>query len=158
MQSSIRSEKQMLKPPFESKGSTNQRCLIKTFVHVILITILSAGIAQASGDPLLEDCELCEIADSDHRQPHQEHDMHHEGSSCPKTCPRCHVLKFLTEIDESDILSQSKEESPTTINFTPSATSVFSLGQFNKCFAYLVKLQNKVPDVPLFYRNASLLF
>jgi hypothetical protein len=148
----------MSKPPFESKGSTNQRCLIKTFVQVILITILSVGIAQASGDPLLEDCELCEIAGSDYRQPHQEHDMHHDGSSCPKTCPRCHVLKFLPEIDESDISSQSKEESPTTINFAHSATSVFLLGHVNQYFAYLVKLQNKVPTVPLFHWNSSLLF
>lgn len=158
MQSSIRSEKHISKSPFKRTDSTNQRFLIKTIFHVTVITILAVGITHASGGSLLGCCGLCEIAGSGHRQPHQEHDMHHDGSSCYKTPPCYHVLKFLPEVDESDISSQPKEKKPTTIDFAPSATSVFLLGHFNNYFAYLVKVQNKVPTVPLYHWNSSLLF
>ena len=148
----------MSKPPIEKKGSTHQRFLIKTVLHVILITILSVGIVHANGGSLLECCELCENSAAGHRKPHQEHDMHHDGSECSRASPCFHVLKFLSETEKSDISSKSGEESPTTINFAPAATSVFLLGHFSKYFAYPVRLQNKVPTVPLYHWNSSLLF
>jgi len=158
MQRSIRSEKHMSKPRFERTGSIKQRFLIKIFLHVTLITILSVGIVHANGGSLLECCDLCENSAEGHRQPHQEKDMHNDGSSCYKTSPCYNVLKFLPQTEKSDISSQFVKESPTTINFALSTTGVFLLGHSNQYFAYLVKLQNKAPDVPLFYRNSSLLF
>ena len=159
MQRSIRSEMHMSKPRFERTGSMNQRFLIKTFLYVILITILSAGIVHANGGSLLECCELCETSAAGHRKPHQEKDMHNDGSLCHKMSPCYHVLKFLQrEAKKSDISSQFVKESPTTINFAPSATGVFLLGHPYQYFAHLERLQNKAPDVPLFNRNSSLLF
>jgi hypothetical protein len=148
----------MSKPPIEKKGSTHQKFLIKTVLHVILITILSVGIVHANGGSLLECCGLCEIAGSGHGQPHQENDMHNDGSSCSRASPCYDVLKFLAETEKSDISSQFVKESPTTINFAAAATGVFLLGHPNQYFAYLERLQNKVPDVPLFNINSSLLF
>jgi len=136
----------------------NQRFLIKTILNVILITILSVGIVHSSGGTLLECCELCDNSAVGHRQPHQGKDMHHDGSSCSKTSPCYHVLKFLPETEKSDISNKSAEESPTTINSAPSATGVFLLGHSNHYFAHLERLQNKAPDVPLYHWNSSLLF
>ena len=136
----------------------NQRFLIKAIFHVILISILIVGVVHAGGGSQLGCCGLCKTSDSHNGQPHQEHDMHHDGSSCHKTSHCYHVLKFRPEIFESDISSQFGKESPTTINSAPSATGVFLLGHSNKYFAYLVKLQIKSPDVPLYYRKSSLLF
>jgi hypothetical protein len=101
---------------------------------------------------------LCEITGSGHQQPHKEHDVHHNGSSCNKTSPCYHVLKFLPETDEFDNSRESVRENPTPITFAPSASGLFLLGHSNQYFTYLVKLHNKAPDVPLYYRNSSLLF
>jgi len=148
----------MSKPRFERTGSMNQRFLIKTLLYVILITILCVGIVHANGYSLLECCELCETSASGHRQPHQEKDMHNDGSSCSGASPCYHVLKFLPQTEKSDISSHFVKESPTTINLAPSATSVFLLGHPYQYFAHLERLQNKAPDVPLYHWNSSLLF
>jgi len=148
----------MFKPRFERTGHMNQRILIKTILKVILITVFSVGIVHANGGSLLECCDLCETSASGHRQPHQEKDMHGDGSSCYKTSPCYHVLKFLPQTEKSDISSHFVKESPTTINFAPSATSVFLLGHPYQYFAHLERLQNKAPDVPLYHWNSSLLF
>jgi hypothetical protein len=61
-------------------------------------------------------------------------------------------------VEEFESSGDLEEESPTEINFTTAGTSVFLLSHSNQYFAYLAKLQIKAPEVPLYFRNSSLLF
>jgi hypothetical protein len=67
-------------------------------------------------------------------------------------------LKFIPVAVEFDSSGNLEKESLTEINFATAGTTVFLIGHSNEHFAYLIKLQNKAPEVPLYYRNSSLLF
>jgi hypothetical protein len=130
----------------------NQRFLFKTIFQVTLIIILGVGIVHANGAFLLGCCGICKTSDSHNGQTHKEHDAHHENSS------PCHpTFKFVLE-ENGDTLDESKKGKLTAINFITDALNVFYSSNSNQYFAYLVKIQTKAPDVPLFLSNLSLLF
>ncbi len=84
--------------------------------------------------------------------------MQGDCSSGSKTSP-CHLkLKFVAVTEEFDSSGDLEEENLTEINFATAGTTVFLLGHSNQYFASLVKIQTKVPEVPLYFRNSSLLF
>jgi hypothetical protein len=136
----------------------NRQALKKRLFLTTIIYILSAGIALANSGCLLACCKHCESQSMHHGSTPSGHDRPHDCSPGSKSSS-CHCLSnFNVAVQNVDFLVEYVEEGFTAFNLTAATTGAFSPNRTNHYFAYLKTLQIKIPPIPLYLSNLSLLF
>jgi hypothetical protein len=136
----------------------NRRALKKRLFLTILIYILSAGIVLANSGFLLVCCKHCERQSQHHGSKSSGHDQLHDCSPSPENSP-CHCqTNFNGVVQNVDRSTEFMKEGFTAFNLAAAASSAISNNRTNHCFAYLKTLPIKIPPVPLYLCNLSLLF
>lgn len=136
----------------------NRRALKKRLFLTAIIYTLSVGIVLANSGCLLACCKHCKSQSLHHGSTPSGHDPPHDCSSESKSSPCQPVLNFIATIQNVDLSAEPPEESLASSNMATAVASVFSLSRSNRYFAYLKKPQIKIPSVPLYLSNLSLLF
>lgn len=135
-----------------------RRCVKKRLSLTIIICILSAGIVLANSGCLLNCCVHCKSQSSHHGSTPSGHDSPHDCSSDSKRT-LCHqLLNFIAVEKNNDLSTEFVEEKFTALNLDAAAVDGFFLNRSNHYFDYLKTLQIKIPSMPLYLSNLSLLF
>ena len=136
----------------------NRRALKKRIFLTTIIYILSSGIVLANSGCLLACCGHCKGQSSHHGFTPSEHDPPYDCSPGSKSSPCHRLLNFNVAVKNVDLFAEPPEESLASFNLAFAAAGAFSLTCSIHHFAYLKKLQIKIPSVPLYLSNLSLLF
>ena len=136
----------------------NRRALKKRLFLTAIIYTLSVGIVLANSGCLLACCKHCKSQSLHHGSTPSEHDPPHDCSPGSKSSPCHRLLNFNVAVKNVDLFAEPPEESLASFNLAFAAAGAFSLTCSIHHFAYLKKLQIKIPSVPLYLSNLSLLF
>jgi hypothetical protein len=136
----------------------NQQALKKRLFLTAIIYIFSAGIVLANCGCLLAGFKHCESQNVHHGSTSSGHDPPHDCSPTSKSS-LCHqLLNFNVAVQDIVLSTELPEKSPTSFNLAAAVASVLAPGRSNHYFACLKTLQIKIPSIPLYLSNLSLLF
>jgi hypothetical protein len=136
----------------------NRRAVIKRLFLTAIICILSAGIVLANSGCLLACCKHCESQSQHHSSTSPGHDPHNDCSSGSKSS-NCHCLSNVNvAVQDVALFAEFLKESPTSFDLALAAADGFSSTYYNHFLSYLKKLQIKIPSIPHYISNLSLLF
>ncbi len=135
----------------------NRRAFKKRLFLTTIIYILSAGIVLANSGCLLDCCGHFKGQSLHHGSTPSGQDPPHDCSDGSNISP-CHPLvNFVATIRNVDLSAETLKESLASFNSAITAAGVFSLTCSDHYFSCLKKLQVKIPSVPLYLSNLSLL-
>ena len=136
----------------------NRRAPKKRLFLTAIICILSAGIVLANSGCLLACCKHCKSQSSHHGSTPSGHDPPHDCFPGSKSSPCHQLLNFNVAVQNDKLSTEFVEEGFTVFSLAAAAASAISLNRINHYFAYLKTLQIKIPSIPLYLNNLSLLF